>query len=467
MRTTAATQEAWAVRGPPARANFAEIPRPMLWLVAAAVAFGAICRVSQYAAATSLWHDEAYVALNVIHHSFAGLLGPLQWNESAPPGFLIVEKAVVCTLGRSEYALRLIPLLAGVAGLVVFAALALEVCGSGYAWLWAVVLMAGSDKLIAQANELKHFTLDALLSAGLLYLALCAGRTSGRTRVLIAWGALGGAAAWLSFASALVFCGTSLVLLSYALGRWRWSARAAYLLANLIAAGAMAALAGPIRAQMSGALLNFWQQGFPDTSGPGWLLWWLARSELGLFNYFYQPLGIVLIALAPVGAARLWRSGRRLELMLLWMPVAISLAAAFAHRWPFGGNQHMVFAAPAVLITVGEGAEAVRARLLALAPLPAAAFVVLLMTAGLSEATWRIASPRLRHEVRPVLEFADRHRQPEDRFLVTCRPEVDFYTGGELLRYPPAGDPSDLFGLTHEWSSQACFQRPPCCSISR
>ncbi len=47
---------------------------PVRWFVLAAVAFGLIYRVSQYAANTSLWHDEAYVALNVLHKTFTGLL---------------------------------------------------------------------------------------------------------------------------------------------------------------------------------------------------------------------------------------------------------------------------------------------------------------------------------------------------------------------------------------------------------
>jgi predicted membrane-bound mannosyltransferase len=128
--------------------------------------FGLVCRLRQYGANTSLWHDEALVALNVLHKSFAGLLGPLEWKEAAPPGFLVVEKLAVSFLGRSEYALRLIPLLAGLVGLTLFAGLARRVSGTGAAWLWAVLLMAASGKLIVQSNEVKHFTAHAeMLSA--------------------------------------------------------------------------------------------------------------------------------------------------------------------------------------------------------------------------------------------------------------------------------------------------------------
>jgi len=85
---------------------------PIRRFVLLAVLFGLVCRLSQYAANTSIWHDEAYVALNVLQKTFTALLGPLDWNEASPPGFLVVEKLVAAFLGRSEYALRLVPLVA-------------------------------------------------------------------------------------------------------------------------------------------------------------------------------------------------------------------------------------------------------------------------------------------------------------------------------------------------------------------
>src|SRR5260221_8624366 len=60
----------------------------------------------------SVWHDEAALIVNVLSKDFAALLGPLEWNEAAPPLFLWLERAVVLTLGDSTYALRLIPMLA-------------------------------------------------------------------------------------------------------------------------------------------------------------------------------------------------------------------------------------------------------------------------------------------------------------------------------------------------------------------
>ena len=94
-----------------ARDSFPKSRRSLHWLIFAAVLFGLLCRLSQYAAHTSLWHDEAFLALNVLNKNFTELLGPLEWYEASPPGFLVVEKLLVSWLGRSEYVFRLVPLL--------------------------------------------------------------------------------------------------------------------------------------------------------------------------------------------------------------------------------------------------------------------------------------------------------------------------------------------------------------------
>ncbi len=406
----------------------------------AAVVFGVLCRVSQFAAHTSLWHDEAYVALNVIHKTYAGLLGPLDWQEAAPPGFLWLEKLVVDSLGRSEYALRLVPLLAGVAGIVCFAVLVRQACSSAAAACWAVVLMAASDKLIAQANETKQFTLDLLCAVVLTQLALRAWHERHAIVALLVWGALGVCSVWLSFASAFVFAGTSFVLALRAMRTWHYQARTAYVVANVMVLASLALLLASIQAQLSGDLLSFWTLSFPDTSSASALIYWLGRSLLGLFNYFWQPLGAALILLAVVGCARASRHGRRVEVLVFVTPILLALVASFLHRWPFGGNQHMVFAGPAVLILVGEGTERLRAQLTCWRSWAGAMCVALLLIPGLAGATYHLVVPRWRHEVRPVIAFVQQHQQPDDQLLVLCPAEFEFYTGQRLPDAPV--DPS-------------------------
>jgi hypothetical protein len=256
---------------------------------------------------------------------------------------------------------------------------------------------------------------------------------------LLVWGALGAAGLWLSFASVFVFAGMSLALMPRVIHAWRWRERTAYMVANLTVFLSLGLLLGPIEAQRTQTIVTYWAKGFPDTHSLPALVYWLGRSYLGLFNYFWQPFGVVLVALGALGGVRYWRTGRRPEVLLISLPVCVALAASFLHRWPFGGNQHMVFAAPAGLVLVAEGTEALRNRLSHWRGWAGWAFVVSLLLPGVADAGYRIVSPRLRHEVRPVVEYVQEHRQSGDHFLVFDPATVEFYAGRDLLSTP--GEP--------------------------
>jgi len=410
-----------------------------------AMAYGAlVCgvafRMTQYAFRTSIWHDEAFIALNIIHKSYAGLLGPLDWNETAPPGFTFLEKTVYILLGSSEYSWRLIPLLAGLTGLLAFSALARVVCGSGYARAWAVVMMAASDKLISQANELKHFTLDLLLSVLILSLAIRALYSSAPARLVVILGFTGAIGIWFSFSSGFVFAGAGLALLAPALLHWKRPAQLALAFAGTIGLVSFLMLSPTLRAQGGTGLIQFWKDSFPDPTHPIRMAIWLVRAVVGLFNYFWQPFGLVLALLAVLGSTRMSRSASYPVVAVLWLSILFSLVAAFVHRWPFGGNQHMVFAAPAVFLSVGVGIEAVR-ELIA-RPLYSWLLLGVLLVPQSALAAYHLVVPRYRHEARPVIEFYEAQRRPDDGVVVQCVAEFEFYATNRDLPAIRTPDPA-------------------------
>src|SRR5437764_7800809 len=124
------------------------------WLVA----LGCGLRLFHYLRDPSVWHDEAALIVNVLRHDFWQLLGPLQWNEAAPPLFLWLERAIVLLLGDSTFALRLLPMLAGCAALILLAATAKRVLPPRGAF-WSVLLFAVSDRLLWYACEATPYSL--------------------------------------------------------------------------------------------------------------------------------------------------------------------------------------------------------------------------------------------------------------------------------------------------------------------
>ena len=89
----------------------------LFWLMV----LGAVLRILRYLSNRSLWLDEAYLADSILTYSFKQLLTqPLLYWQAAPVGFLMLQKCAVTLFGTSEYALRIVPLIAGLASLPLF-----------------------------------------------------------------------------------------------------------------------------------------------------------------------------------------------------------------------------------------------------------------------------------------------------------------------------------------------------------
>src|SRR3990172_1675949 len=134
------------------------------------VGLGIVFRLVQYLYNRSLWLDEAALALNIIDRPFAGLLASLDYDQAAPLGYLVIEKAMVLLLGDSEYSLRLFPLIAGVVSVLLFYWVARQHLDL-LAALIAVGLFATSRELIYYSAEVKQYGSDVLVALALLLAA--------------------------------------------------------------------------------------------------------------------------------------------------------------------------------------------------------------------------------------------------------------------------------------------------------
>ncbi|HSM71130.1 MAG TPA: glycosyltransferase family 39 protein, partial [Anaerolineales bacterium] len=132
---------------------------------------GAILRIRQYLTGRSLWLDEAMLALNIVNRSFFELFRPLDYDQGAPIGFLMVEKVFNVFLGRNEYALRLFPLILGLLSLWTFY-LVLKRFLHDTPFVIAVALFAFNPALIYYSSELKQYSMDVFAAITLLLLAI-------------------------------------------------------------------------------------------------------------------------------------------------------------------------------------------------------------------------------------------------------------------------------------------------------
>lgn len=391
---------------------------PLARLLYAAVTLGIVARLVQYLWRRSYWHDEAYLVLNVTSLSYRRLVGPLPNAQSAPPGFLVAEKALFDAFSASEYVLRFIPVVLGVAAVVLMAVVARRGLGRLGA-VCAVALFALSDRLIAHAVEAKQYSGDVFFALALLLAAMDAHQSVQR-RLLTA-SVLAAAALWFSHPVVFVFGGMGLALLPSFL-RKDGLARGAWMFALccLPAVGSFAALyLLSIRHQEVGDLYAYWAERFPDWSRPWLLPLWLVKHLIGLCRYPYEIGGEVVFALACCGGWGLWHERRRQLLGLLLAPVGLTLLASLVGRYPFGGSRVTLFLAPAMFLLAGHGVEWLWSRVAETKwRAVGIAVPVILLGIGLAQVAFHLVLPRHRGHIRPAVEFMRAHRLANEPIYV-------------------------------------------------
>ena len=85
------------------------------------VACAALARAWRYFDNRPLWGDEAKLALNIVNRDAVTLATmPLDYGQSAPPLFLVVERTLVVIFGNHELVLRAFPFAASLGALWLF-----------------------------------------------------------------------------------------------------------------------------------------------------------------------------------------------------------------------------------------------------------------------------------------------------------------------------------------------------------
>lgn len=427
------------------------VPRRIASPVAAMVALvllGGGLRAVALLSDRCLWIDEAMLALNLVSRSPAQLFEPLDYNQGAPVGFLLVVKAAITAFGAPEWALRLVPFVASLAGMMGFAWLSRRLLPAGAAVL-AVALFALSPHLISYSGECKQYACDAAIAIGLLAasVGLLEGRGSRRWAVLALAGAV---AVWCSHPAAFVLGGIGGSLLLHAAvtrDRARFASAALTVGGWLASFGACYALC---LKQLGGNkyLTDYWTDHFlPLSAGAAsWVADHLVAffAVPGGFGGLLVPLGGLAATLALVGLREFARERWPLAAALTG-PVAALLFASALHKYPFGGRL-LLFLVPGAVLLVARGAwalfEAARER----NRFAAVSLLVLLVGAGAWQSQDALRRPARHEQLAPVLEELRAGVRPGDRVFVywSAVPAFTFYTRERPL---PAG--SVILGEEH------------------
>jgi hypothetical protein len=378
-------------------------------------------RLWQYFANASLWIDEIALAENVLRRPLAVLLRqPLALDQVAPPGFLALAKASVALFGPSEMALRLPPLLGGLAALLLFPALSRRFQPAWIA-VFATALFAVLPTLIGHSAEFKPYSIDVFAAVALTVVALGLldpGATAGR---FLRAAVLGAAAVWFSQGAVFVVAGLGAALLLLAL-QDRTGAR-----------GLTARLAG---------VIALWAVSAGAAAADG--LHRVPPAMREYLNHFWHPSlpSVPVAAFVVIAVAALWKRDRQAALLLAG-PVVVALLAAAMHLYPFSGRA-ILFLAPAAVLGIAEcagwlveGLKCIRVPRRVAGAIPALALLAVIAH----------DPPVYRDEdTRPVLQGLASRWQPGDAIYVYYAAERAFRFYGPRVGLSP-GDAA--FGGCH------------------
>lgn len=404
----------------------------------AAVAFlffmGIILRLRQYLTGRSLWTDEAMLALNIVNRDFAGMLRPLDYDQGAPVGFLLVEKTFNLLLGRNEFALRLIPLLLGILSIWLFHLLLKRITARA-GLIAALALFVFNPRLIYYSSEVKQYILDVTVTITLLLFAapLLDSQSDWRKRDLLWFTLIGFLALWFSHPAVFVLAGIGLTLailciqkrdlrnLGAVLGMGVFWLLATGLLYSLVLSDL----------KKNTFIQEYWQGAFfpmPPWSDAGWF----GRSlneNIGL--QFGIPYAVYLVfGLMLAGWVILWLT-RRNYAMVLGFVLLVTLSASALKLYPVF-ERMILFLIPIGLLLIGKAVEFVEHRLRH--PRWAGRAVALVLAGFLIFGPLRTSAeffirPKYYEHIRPSMQFLQEAWRPGDALYVNngAVPAFEYY----------------------------------------
>ena len=412
------------------------VSRRALWLL---VLGGGILFCIQYIGNRALWLDEAWLALAILERPIVALMEPLGRDLVAPPGFLALVKLATTVLGGTEFALRLVPFLSGLAALFLFRWTANQLL-ERRASIIALGLFVFSPTLLYYSSELKPYMVDVAVATALVGLAAWVHSKGPTAKRLGTLAIVGTVAVWLSLPSVFVLGGLGLTLgVTYGRGK-AWRTVAVLSLLAVLWLVSFAALYFLVLREAGGnpALRSHWSPAFlpiPGVTAGGSLrggaismVEWLGNTTLQTFEW---SAGIVLGGLAAfavvVGVCVLYRH-QRVRLFFLISPIALSLAASALRLYPFA-DRMILFLVPLLFLLMGAGIGGIwdhTATFRVIGPLLVALLLVQPLYGAFRHALDPPMQLRRTDDIRPAMEYMKQHVLPTDQLYIHPAAEGPF-----------------------------------------
>jgi hypothetical protein len=375
------------------------------------VTLGIVLRLREYLYDRSLWLDESLLTLNLLDKSFTSLFGGLSFNQAAPPGFLLVERVDVDLFGSSEYALRLFPLICGIASVVLFARFANQILPRASALL-ALALFSVAEGPVYYSSEVKQYSTDVAITLLIMVMGLEVLTRKPSSRRLVVFALVGALAVWFSHTAVFAVGAVAVVMLATVAARTRLRFWPQALVVGTWSASLIVALAYE-RSTVSHTLSSLTGGASTGLLGPGGVTFptgaTFVRNVAGALldllgvssSGWEQVARFALSALGIVGGIAIAR--RSVSTLALLAVPAIGLAVASELRVYPVLPRTILFLLPYFVILVAAGTVAAAGWIPVRRTAVALAAAAVVLAVPVTTAARHAVAPVQREETKPVL----------------------------------------------------------------
>lgn len=381
------------------------------------IGVGIFLRLAQYFSNKSLWRDEILLALNIMERSMLELFKPLDYNQYAPIGFLIIQKLIISFFGTGEFALRLFPFICSIGSLFFFYKLS-EKCISKRAVPIAVGIFAILVPLLYYSSETKQYSSDVLIAI-LLVLLILKIETSGLNvfRAFL-YGTIGGASIWFSHTAVfiLVSSGIYITLNSIIKKDVKKVVLSSIMFLLWVVSFATFYYLILIHTYTNKGLTNFWDSFYlslPFFSATATSTYKKIFFEFLRFSTFGIPAFLGLL----IGFISLYRENKKI-FFILTIPIFVTLIASLLHKYPLF-ERFLLFLIPLLILFIAEGAEWVKEKTWNISPVLGILIICALFYKPLYFTKENFTNPITQEEIKPVLKYVKNHLKNNDVIYVS------------------------------------------------
>lgn len=301
----------------------------------------------------SFWHDECALAWNIKFKTYSDFFGVLNFQQAAPPFFMVLTKFLTNIFGFSEKVFRLIPFLISCLSIFAFYLLAKQVLNKNFSVLVAVFLFAINQTLINYAFEFKPYSLDVFFSiVCVLFFINLNGLQSTNSptppspsrgegiRASLALAII----PWFSFTSVFIIAAGFITTFFKALKNKTSLFAICYLLFTFLISGLIYLKIYVLNNYAHNAIRDFWQPYF-ITSGKSFF--WMLTNNI---QFFFPPVKFVLLELVLLiwGGVIYYKENSKF-FFISFLSFLLVILLSILHIYPFM-ERLVLFLLPMVLL---------------------------------------------------------------------------------------------------------------------